>query len=212
MAERNFFGRLRDTAANRIAPGNVVDERGNYLHNGGRAALATALKFGANMFFPGAGMIVDKIAAPWVNRGANYGIGAVQPEGIPVYGAPGSAQGAYAAPPSPTPNLGLGAQTPGNSWAGYMQGQGSVNNFGNQQFGTGMSGIPGGWSPQSTWGQSVAEGQGSNLNFGNYSPGASAGRGGGSSGGSRGGGFGVSSPGFAQNRDAKAAFLSRSSS
>lgn len=174
MAERNFFGRLRDTAVNRIAPGNVVDERGNYLHNGGRAAVATALKFGANMFFPGAGMLVDKIAAPWVNRGASYGIGDPQREGIPIYGAPSTTQRpAFASTPSVAPNLGLGAQTPGNSWQGYMQGAGSANNFGNQQFGSGMASIPGTWAPSSGWGQSVTGGQpspGSLGGFGNNVP------------------------------------------
>lgn len=196
MAQRNFFGKLRDSAANRVSPGNVYDDRGNYLNNGGRAAAATALKIGANMLFPGAGMVVDRIMSPWVNRGANYGIGEVQREGVPIYGAPSSAQYAYTAAPPSASNLGLGAQTPGNSWQGYMQGAGSANNFGNQQFGNGMAGIPSNWGPQSTWGQSIAEGQGSNLNFGNYSPGAVAtgavrGNGGGASSvnsGARGGG------------------------
>lgn len=174
MAKRNFFGKLRDSAANRVSPGNVYDARGNYLNNGGRAAAATALKIGANMLFPGAGMVVDRIMSPWVNRGANYGIGEVQREGVPIYGAPSSAQYAYTAAPSSASNLGLGlglgAQTPGNSWQGYMQGTGSANNFGNQQFGNGMASQPGSWAPQSQWGQQVTQGQpaaGSYQGFGN---------------------------------------------
>lgn len=194
MAERNFFGRLRDSAANRIAPGNVYDERGNYLNNGARAGLATAIKIGANMFFPGTGMIVDKVMAPWVNRGANYGIGEVQREGVPIYGAPSSAQQATY---SPTQNLGLGAQSPGNTWAGYLQSQGSANNFGNTQFGTGMASMPGSWSPSSQWGQQITAqpaAPGSNLGFGNnaqqFAGGGGGGGGGGSSmGGSRMGGI-----------------------
>ncbi|MGB9099597.1 MAG: hypothetical protein WCC51_03105 [Stenotrophomonas indicatrix] len=47
-----------------------------------------------------------------------------------------------------------------------------------------MASIPGNWAPASTWGQSIQQGQGSNLNFGNYSPGGSAAGGGTGSGGS----------------------------
>lgn len=168
MAERNFFGRLRATVANRIAPGSPYDERGNYLHNGGRAGIATALKVGANMFFPGAGMVVDKIMSPWVDRGANYGIGEVQREGVPIYGAPPSAQHAYTAAPPTTSSLGLGAQSPGGDWAGYLQGAGSTNNFGSQSFM--RPGSFTNWSPTSGWGQQVIAQQpaaGSLGGFGN---------------------------------------------
>lgn len=170
MAQRNFFGKLRDSAANRVSPGNVYDDRGNYLNNGGRAAAATALKIGANMLFPGAGMVVDRVMSPWVNRGANYGIGEVQREGVPIYGAPPSAQHAYTAAPPSVSNLGPSPQTPGNGWQGYMQSQGSANNFGNQQFGSGMATQAGGFSPYSQWGNSFLSGQpsqGSLQGFGN---------------------------------------------
>jgi hypothetical protein len=184
MAERNFFGRLRATVANRIAPGSPYDERGNYLHNGGRAGIATALKVGANMFFPGAGVVVDKIMSPWVDRGANYGIGEPTREAVPIYGAPQSAQHAYAAAPPTTSNLGFGAQSPGGSWNGYLQSQGSVNNLGSQGFTR-----PGytNWSPSSRWGQQLTEQpatQGSNLGFGNNVQGFAGGGGGSSSGSS----------------------------
>jgi hypothetical protein len=48
-----------------------------------------------------------------------------------------------------------------------------MGSFGNNQLGNGMASV-GQWSPQSVWGQSIAANQGSNLNFGNMSPGAMA--------------------------------------
>lgn len=175
-----FFKGAGRRIANGAIPGNVFDSRGNYMGNGGRAAVATALKFAAGLFGGApAAQLADRGLSGWVTRGADYGISRVQPESVPIYGAPPSAQSAFvAAPPSATPNLGFPSQSPGGTWSGYLQGQGSVNNFGNSQFGNGMASMPGSWSPASTWGQGIQEGQGSNLNFGNYSPGANAASGG----------------------------------
>lgn len=186
-AVRSFLGRLPGMAINRLSPGSAYDSRGNYLHNGGRAAAATVAKIAANTFIPGAGAVVDKILSGWVNRGANYGIGDVSREGIPIYGAPQSRGGAASAAP-PTANLGLGAQSPGGDWRGYLQGAGSVNNFGNQSFM--RPGSFTNWSPTSGWGQQLMAQQptdGSLAGFGNNV-------GGFLSGGARSGGGGVRSP------------------
>jgi len=153
-------------------------------------------------------MVISAVGGPLLGAVAGRGINKlvdrfgkdpqfVQPESIPVsvdWGAPQSVQSAIAAPPSlsaaPIGNVGLGAQSPGNAWGGFLQGRGSVNNFGNTQFGTGMSSQPGSWSPQSQWGQQVAAqpaAPGSNLGFGNNVA-AIAGAGGGGRGGSPAGG------------------------
>lgn len=204
-----FFKGAGRRIANGAIPGNVFDSRGNYMGNGGRAAVATALKFAAGLFGGApAAQLADRGLSGWVTRGADYGISRVQPESVPIYGAPPSAQSAFvAAPPSATPNLGFPSQSPGGTWAGYLQGQGSANNFGNQNF-TRPGGPLTNWSPASTWGQSIQQGQGSNLNFGNYSPGATATgavRGGGgagvgvNSGARRGGGNSVGDAGGARS-------------
>lgn len=192
-----FFKGAGRRIANGAIPGNVFDSRGNYMGNGGRAAVATALKFAAGLFGGApAAQLADRGLSGWVTRGADYGISRVQPESVPIYGAPPSAQSAFvAAPPSATPNLGFPSQSPGGTWAGYLQGQGSVNNFGNSQFGNGMASV-GQWNPQSAWGQQVAAPTGSNLalgnNVGNFLGGGSS-RGGGQS-------FGSSMPGIMGGR------------
>lgn len=189
---RNFFGRVVD----RILPGSNYNASTGQYSNVGKGIAGLGARLAATAFAgPAVGALVGKGAGYLIDHTGNR-IGGVQPEGISPYGqvTPGYTN---AVTMPATPNLGLGAQTPGNSWTGYLQGRGSVNNLGNTQFGSGMAGIPSTWAPQSTWGQSIAEGQGSNLNFGNYSPGAGAirGSGGGAVGvnsGSRGGGGGNS--------------------
>lgn len=176
---RNFFGRVVD----RILPGQNYDRNTGQYSNIGLGLAGLGARLAATAFAgPAAGALVNRGASYLIDRNGNK-VGPVQAESVP-YGSvnPGYVQGTVAAPT--VSNLGLGAQSPGNTWAGYMQGAGSLNNFGNTQFGNGMAFIPGGMTPSSTWGQSVAEGQGSSLNFGNYSPGATAAvRGGGSQGG-----------------------------
>lgn len=170
-----FFVGARNRFVNGAVPGNVFDARGNYMGNGGRAAIATGLKWLANAFVPGTGLLVDRGLSGWVNRGADYGIGGPVMEQVDIPGAPSSSRAFTAPTPSQmtTQNLGLGAQRPGGSWYGYAGGAGSMGSFGNNQLGNGMASV-GQWSPQSVWGQSIASGQGSNLNFGNMSPGAVA--------------------------------------
>lgn len=184
---RNFFGRVGQSAANRITPGSIYDSRGNYLNNGGRAAVATGIKFLANSVLPGGGMIADRVLRGWVDRGANYGIGKPVMERIDIPGAPTSSGAVTAPSPSQlaTQNLGLGAQRPGGNWYGYMGGPGSMGSFGNTQFGNGMASV-GQWNPQSIWGQQVAAPAGSNLDLGN-NVGGFIGGGGSGSGGSMGG-------------------------
>lgn len=208
MAQRNWLGQATGKAGERFLLGsNNYDARTGQYRNVmpglvGRAAQMVIGAFGGPVLSAVAGRGISKLVDRY-GKDPQF----VQPESIPIpvhWGAPQSAQSAFTAPTPmaapATPNLGFGAQTPGNSWTGYLQGQGSANNLGNTQFGNGLAGIPSSWAPQSTWGQSVAEGQGSNINFGNYSPGATATgavRGGatgasGVNGGSRGGGGGNS--------------------
>lgn len=170
---RNFFGRVVD----RILPGtNYNRDTGQYSNIGTGLAGLGARLIATSFAGPAAGALVNKAAGYLIDRNGNQ-IGPVQREGI--VGPGGVTTGYTGAVTMPTvSNLGLGAQSPGGSWNGYLQGQGSVNNFGNSQFGNGMASIPGSWSPASTWGQGIQEGQGSNLNFGNYSPGATAASGG----------------------------------
>lgn len=195
----NFFSRIGQGAANRITPGSIYDSRGNYLNNGGRAAVATGIKFLANTFVPGGGMIADRVLRGWVDRGANYGIGQPVREQIEIPGAPASAQNAITAPsPLSVNNLGLGAQRPGGSWYGYTGGAGSMGSFGNTQFGNGMASI-GQWNPQSAWGQQVAAPTGSNLGLGN-NVGGFIGGGSGGSGGSSGQTSGGGMPGIVGGR------------
>lgn len=194
MAQGNWFNRGAGRAGERFLLGsNNYDPRTGRYRNVEAGLLGRAAQ-----------MLIGVVGGPVMSAVASRGISKlvdrygkdpefVQPESIPVpihWGAPEGMGPVVSSPQSFTPptvgNLGLGAQTPGNSWQGYLQGQGSANNFGNTQFGNGMAGIPSNWAPQSTWGQSVAEGQGSNINFGNNSPGALA------TGALRGGGGGAS--------------------
>lgn len=177
-AVRNFFGRTWD----RITPGvrNYDPSTGQFSHTGSGVAQVLARLVGTATGNPLIGTAISRGIGVATNKWGG------QPEAAQT-GAPPSAQAAYVAPPpSATPNLGFPSQSPGGTWNGYLQGQGSVNNFGNSQFGNGMASVPGNWSPASTWGQGIQEGQGSNLNFGNYSPGANAASGGAGRGGSAG--------------------------
>lgn len=203
---RNFLGRAWD----RITPGvrNYDPSTGQFFHTGNGLAQVGLRALGVFTGNP----LIGTLGSRAVGKFANYQDAqptAVEREGIPIYGAPPSAQSAYVAPsPTQAQNLGFPSQSPGGTWSGYLQGQGSVNNFGNSQFGNGMASMPGNWSPASTWGQSIQQGQGSNLNFGNYSPGATAtgavrGGGGGAvgvnSGARRGGGNSVGDAGGARS-------------
>lgn len=167
---RNFFGRVVD----RILPGtNYNRQTGQYSNVGTGLAGLGARLIATSLAGPAAGALVGRAANYLIDRNGNQ-IGPVQREGI--NGPVGVTTGYTGAVTMPTvSNLGLGGQSPGGTWNGYLQGQGAVNNFGNSQFGNGMASVPGNWSPASTWGQGIQEGQGSNLNFGNYSPGASGG-------------------------------------
>ncbi|MCX2894346.1 hypothetical protein ORG27_12240 [Stenotrophomonas lactitubi] len=174
---RNFFGRVVD----RILPGTNYNRDTGQYSNIGKGIAGALAGLGASAFFgPAAGALVRRGAGYVIDHTGNP----VQaPAAVPVAGAPN----AITIPsPAQVQNLGFPAQSPGGTWAGFLQGQGSVNNFGNSQFGNGMASIPGSWSPASTWGQGIQEGQGSNLNFGNYSPGATAASGGAGRGGSAG--------------------------
>lgn len=183
---RNFFGRVVD----RILPGSNYNSSTGRYSNVGTGLAGLGARLAATAFAgPVAGALVGKGASYLIDHRGGQ-VGGVQPEGIQAQ-SPGYTTGYQGSVITPTiSNLGLGPQTPGNSWQGYMQSAGSANNFGNQQFGNGMAGIPSNWGPRSTWGQSIAEGQGSNLNFGNYSPGAVAT---GSARGGGGGAYGVNS-------------------
>lgn len=166
---RNFFGRVVD----RILPGSQYDRSTGQYSNVGAGLAGLGARLAATAFAgPAVGALVGKGAGYLIDRNGNR-IGGVQPEAIQGIGVDPGYSPAIVGQPT-IPNLGLSAQTPGNTWAGYMQGQGAVNNFGNTQFGTGMASLPGSWTPSSTWGQAVGEGQGANINFGNNSPGALA--------------------------------------
>lgn len=179
---RNWFGR----AVDRVLPGsNYNTATGQYSNIGlglaGLGARILATTYGG----PAAGALVNRAAGYLIDRNASRPT-AVQREGIPVYGAPASAQTATTAPsPMAVNNLGLGAQRPGGNWYGYTSGPGSMGSFGNTQFGNGMASI-GQWNPQSIWGQQVAAPAGSNLDLGN-NVGGFIGGGGSGSGGSMGG-------------------------
>jgi hypothetical protein len=171
---RNFFGRVVD----RILPGTNYNRDTGQYSNIGKGIAGAIAGLGASAFFgPAAGALVRRGAGYVIDHTGNP----VQaPVAAPVAGVPS----AITLPSAQ--NLGFPSQSPGGTWAGHLQGQGSVNNFGNSQFGNGMASVPGNWSPASTWGQGIQEGQGSNLNFGNYSPGANAASGGAGRGGSAG--------------------------
>lgn len=167
---RNFFGRF----VQGVLPGdNYNRQTGQFSNIGTGLAGLGARLIATSLAGPAAGALVGRAANYLIDRNGNQ-IGPVQREGVPVYGAPASAQNAVTAPsPMAVNNLGLGAQRPGGNWYGYTGGAGSMGSFGNNQLGNGMASV-GQWSPQSVWGQSIAANQGSNLNFGNYSPGAAA--------------------------------------
>lgn len=167
---RNFFGRVVD----RVLPGsNYNTTTGQYSNVGTGLAGLGARLIATSLAGPAAGALVGRAANYLIDRNGNQ-IGPVQREGVPLTGAPLSAQSAFTAPsPMTVSNLGLGAQRPGGNWFGYTGGAGSMGSFGNNQIGNGMASV-GPWSPQSVWGQSIAADPGSNINFGNYSPGATA--------------------------------------
>lgn len=178
---RNFFGRLVQGAL----PGDNYDPSTGRFSNIGSGLAGLGARLVATSFAgPAAGALVGKAAGYLIDRNGNQ-IGPVQREGIAGPGGVTTGYTGAVTMPSVS-NLGLGAQSPGGTWNGYLQGQGSVNNFGNSQFGNGMAGVPGNWAPASTWGQGIQERQGSNLNFGNYSPVANAASGGAGRGGSAG--------------------------
>lgn len=178
---RNFFGRVVD----RILPGQNYDTNTGTYQNIGKGILGLGARLGATALAgPAVGALVGKGAGYLIDHTGK--IGPVAAEGIPLTSnVDAGVPGYQVNQPQISANLGLGAQSPGNSWAGYTQGAGSINNFGNTQFGNGQATQPGQWSPSSVWGQQVAADQGSNLGFGNN---VSAVTGGGS--GSTGGGSG----------------------
>jgi len=182
---RNFFGRVVD----RVLPGsNYNTTTGQYSNVGTGLAGLGARLIATSLAGPAAGALVGKAAGYLIDRNGNQ-IGPVQREGVPVYGAPVSAQNAITAPsPMAVNNLGLGAQRPGGSWYGYTGGAGSMGSFGNTQFGNGMASI-GNWNPHSAWGQQLAAPTGSNLGLGNNVGGFIGGGSGGGSGQATGGGM-----------------------
>lgn len=182
---RNFFGRVVD----RVLPGsNYNTTTGQYSNVGTGLAGLGARLIATSLAGPAAGALVGKAAGYLIDRNGNQ-IGPVQREGVPVTGAPASAQNAITAPsPLAVNNLGLGVQRPGGSWYGYTGGAGSMGSFGNTQFGNGMASV-GLWNPQSAWGQQVAAPAGSNLGLGNNVGGFIGGGSGGGSGQTSGGGM-----------------------
>lgn len=193
MAQRNFFGRTTGRAGERFLSGsNNYDPRTGQWRNVvpgliGRAAQTVIGAFGGPLIGAVAGRGISKIVDKY-GKDPEF----VQEESIPIpmdWRAPQLSRGEFAAP-SATPtiaNLGLGPQSPGSTWGGYMQGAGSLNNFGNTQFGSGMAGIPGSWGAQSQWGRQLTAPpatQGSVAGFGNNVQGFAGGGGGGSSSGS----------------------------
>lgn len=160
---RNFFGRVVD----RILPGtNYNSQTGQYSNVGaGLGGLAARLITTAYAG-PAAGALVNKAAGYLIDRNGNA-VGPVQRESVGSVGGVDTSgyQGSVSVPTAA--NLGFGVQSPGGDWRGYLQGAGSVNNFGNQSF---ASGSAGGWSPYSSWGSSIANpdtNAGSLNNFGN---------------------------------------------
>lgn len=178
---RNFFGRVVD----RILPGSNYNTSTGQYSNVGTGIAGLGARLAATAFAgPAVGALVGKGAGYLIDHAGNR-ISDPQRETLPV--SAGSVSPGYTGGvtmPSTTANLGLGAQSPGGSWNGYLQGQGSVNNFGSQGFTR-----PGytNWSPSSRWGQQLTEQpatQGSNLGFGNNVQGFAGGGGGSSSGSS----------------------------
>lgn len=160
---RNFFGRAID----RILPGsNYNPQTGQYSNIGKGVAGLGARMAATALLGPAAGVLVGKGADMLINHSDNR-IGGVVPEGIPTtsnFNAGGQPI-AINAGMAPTMSLGLGGSSP--SWGGYMQGAGSMNNFGNQQFGNGMTTQAGSWSPSSQWGADLAGGGQFGMQLGN---------------------------------------------
>lgn len=163
---QGFLGRVVD----RVLPGQNYDTRTGQYRNVGQGIAGLGARIAASAFLgPAAGAAVGKIANTLINR---HDPGPVVPERIGLVN-PGlnigytprySAQAQMIAPSLSDPGT---VQSPGGSWRGYMEGAGSINNFGNTQFGAGTSSLPGQWSPSSLWGQQVGASQGSQLGFGN---------------------------------------------
>jgi len=175
VAQRNFLGRTTGRVGERFLSGsNNYDPRTGQYRNVmpgliGRAAQTVIGAFGGPLIGAIAGRGISKM----VDR---YGKdpGFVQAESIPIpmdWRAPQITRGEFAAPSATPPtiaNLGLGAQSPGGDWAGYLQGAGSANNFGNQGFM--RPGSFTNWSPTSGWGKQLIAQQptpGSLGGFGN---------------------------------------------
>ncbi len=197
---RNFFGRVVD----RILPGQQYNTQTGQYSNVGKGLAGLGARLAATAFAgPAVGALVGKGAGYLIDR-SNGSVGDVQRESVGPYGSVAPGQVGSPSPISIS-NLGLGPQTPGNSWAGYLQSAGSVNNFGNNSFDRGNAYTN--WSPSSQWGQQVVAqpaAQGSVAGFGN-SVGDFAG--GGSRGGGTTGGRGSSMPGIFGGRLANEGIL-----
>lgn len=161
---RNFFGRVVD----RILPGSNYNTSTGRYSNVGTGIAGLGARLAATAFAgPAVGALVGKGAGYLIDHAGNR-IGDPQRESLPVNGGsvnPGFTGGVSM--PSVS-NLGLGAQSPGGDWAGYLQGAGSANNFGNQGFM--RPGSFTNWSPTSGWGKQLIAQQptpGSLGGFGN---------------------------------------------
>lgn len=164
---RNFFGRVVD----RILPGSQYDSSTGQYSNVGAGLAGLGARLAATAFAgPAVGALVGKGAGYLIDRNGNR-VGPVQQEGVTPYASvdPGIGNSPVS---MPSVNYSQGVQTPGNQWSGYLQSPGSINNLGNQSFNLGRTNWGG---PLSQWGKAVADqNPGSNLNFGNQSPGAVA--------------------------------------
>lgn len=197
---RNFFGKVVD----RILPGTNYNTQTGQYSNIGTGALGLAARLAATSFAgPAVGALVGKGASYLIDR--NGSPVQAPDQSAQVQGAPTAA---FTAPT--LSNLGLGAQSPGNSWQGYMQSPGATSNFGNTQFGNGMAGIPGSWGAQSQWGQNLTAqpaAPGSTAGFGNNVQGFAGGGGGGGGSSSGGGRVGGGMPGIFGGRPANDGML-----
>lgn len=151
---RNFFGRVVD----RILPGNNYNAQTGQYSNIGRGVAGLGARLAASAFLgPAAGALVGQGANALINR-LDSRVGGVSPEAIPLQGGMSYQPQPIAVSQGMAPSMSLGFGGPQQSWGGYMQGAGSLSNFGNQQFGTGMVSQPGSWSPASQWGSDVMSG------------------------------------------------------
>lgn len=165
---RNFFGGVVD----RILPGQNYNRQTGEYRNVGAGIAGLGARVAASAFLgPLAGAAVGKVANTLINR-RDPGpvvpdrVGLVNP-GLNIGATPSYAPQAQMVAPDIGLSAGDPAQSPGGSWRGYTEGAGSLNNFGNTQFGTGASTMPGQWAANSLWGQQLAASQGSTLGFGN---------------------------------------------